>query len=93
MSGLFNLILQLVDLYELLILVDCVMSWIPSTSSTVADIKDALRKLTDPFLNVIRNAIPAVSSNGLGIDFSPMVAIVVLNLAKQLLSRFLWVLF
>ena len=89
MYGLINLLLRLVDLYELLLLVDCIMSWVPVYSGTVGDIKDALRKLTDPCLNLVRDLLPMVSRNGLGIDFSPMVAIVVLDLVKRLL----WVVF
>ena len=82
---LVSLLFRLVDLYQLLIVIWCVMSWIPRGNETVERIRYAIGTLVEPYLGIFRRLIPSVG----GIDFSPILAIVVLNLAMRLVAGIL----
>ena len=72
----------LVDLYVLLIIIYIIMTWVPSNSNkTFNTIFDFLEKICEPYLKLFRRIIPPVG----GIDFSPIVAIVVIQLVARLL--------
>ena len=73
------LLLPIIDLYSLIVFAAVVLSWLQlPASNPVARIVDPL---TDPALNPIRRALPPVS----GIDFSPMVLLLGLQILKGLL--------
>ena len=69
---------RIVGAYELLIVVWAVMSWFP-VGGIVSDIRSAIGVLVEPYLRLFRRIIPPAS----GIDFSPVVAIIVLNLVQR----------
>lgn len=71
---------RIIDLYEIMIVVWCIMSWIPRVNDTVESIRSALGTLVDPYLSLFRRYIPPFS----GIDFSPIVAIIALRLVQRL---------
>ena len=72
------LLIQLIDLYSLIVLVAIVMSWIQLPPSN--PIAQFVYALTEPALAPIRRLVPAVS----GLDFSPMVLLIGLQLLKGL---------
>lgn len=79
------ILFRLIDFYELLIVVECILSWFAmSQRGLVYDIYVALSKLTEPFVGIFRRLIPGMGAGGMGIDFSPMIAIIVLDLIKRL---------
>lgn len=68
-------------LYELALLVRIICSWVMPHPR-----HEALRllfRITDPYLNVFRKALPFLVFNG--IDFSPIVAFLVLHLVASVL--------
>ena len=75
---------RLIHFYELVILVSCILSWVPVYDGIVHDVREALRSLTEPFLDVFRRLVPAIGGGGMGIDFSPMLAIIALDLLKRI---------
>ncbi|MBR1828962.1 MAG: YggT family protein [Atopobiaceae bacterium] len=76
---------RVVDAYQLLILFSAIMSWVPSEPGSVIDqIRTAVAALTEPFLNLFRRILPGFGSS-LSLDFSPVVAIIVLDVIKRLL--------
>lgn len=75
-----RLLIRLVDLYQLLIIIWCVMSWIPRGNDTVERIRYAIGTLVEPYLGIFRGLIPSVS----GMDFSPIIAIIALNVVERL---------
>lgn len=75
----------LADFYMVLIIVYCLFSWFPNKSGVVATIDYAVSRLVEPYLNLFRKIIPPFG----GIDFSPVLAILVLQLAIRLLFRIL----
>jgi YggT family protein len=69
----------LFDILWLCILGTVLMSWIdPSRSMRISQI---LREITEPILAPIRSILPTVGM----FDFSPIVALVLLQLIKQLI--------
>ena len=61
------------------------MSWIPSSPGSVIDqIRGAVSALTEPFLDIFRRFIPGGGA-AFSMDFSPVVAIIVLDVIKRIL--------
>lgn len=83
--GLYNIALivsRLFDIYGWLIVIWCILSWVPRTGSGLfEDLRAAINTLVEPFINVFRRFIPPL----MGIDFSPIVAIFALTLIERLL--------
>ena len=76
-----QLISTLVNFYEMLILIYILLSWFPiREGSLVYDIGMVLQSLCEPFLGFFRRFIPPVG----GLDFSPVRAVIALNLVSQL---------
>ena len=71
-------LIQLIDLYSLVVLVSVVMSWVqlPPTHP----VRQLVESLTEPVLAPIRKAVPAAS----GLDFSPMNLLIGLRLLRSL---------
>ncbi|MFS0782384.1 YggT family protein [Bacillus sp. 1P06AnD] len=72
---LFNLVLTLVKIYSYALIVYIFMSWFPGARESV--IGQFLGRICEPYLEVFRRFIPPIGM----IDFSPIVAFIVLNLA------------
>lgn len=69
------------DFYNILIIVYCLLSWLPrSTGGLIDDLNLALESIVGRFLNVFRQFIPPV----MGVDFSPIVAILALSIIERL---------
>lgn len=86
-----NLIQTIATIYIILIIIRVIMSWIKSEvlyaySSFFAFVS----VLTDPFLIIIRRFIPLVYR---GFDFSPVVAILIIEILKNILIYFITRLF
>tara|TARA_B100000029_G_scaffold143424_1_gene138659 strand:+ start:37 stop:270 length:234 start_codon:yes stop_codon:yes gene_type:complete len=73
-----RLIVELIDLYSLIVFVAVVVSWIqlPPGNPVVTFV----RTLTEPALDPIRRVMPDMG----GIDFSPMVLLIGLQLVRGL---------
>lgn len=70
---------QVVSFYEILIFVYVIMSWFRPTG-VLFDLYKVLGTLCEPYIGIFRRIVPIV---GGGIDFSPMVALLVLQLLIQ----------
>lgn len=76
-----QLVSTLVNFYEMLILIYILLMWFPiREGSLVHDIGLVLQSLCEPFLGFFRRFIPPVG----GLDFSPVIAVIALNLVAQL---------
>ena len=79
-------IVKLADAYTTILLVYVLMSWIPyGASKWVEDIRSVLASISEPYLGIFRRIIPPLGM----IDFSPVVAIIVLQLAESLILAIL----
>ena len=75
------LLTRLIELYGLVIVVYCLMSWIPQMTGWINDLYSVLGKICDPYLDLFRKVIPSAG----GIDFSPIVALLVLAAISRLI--------
>ncbi len=81
MLNLVVLIQRLFNIYEVLIVVWCLMSWIPMRGGGLLDdIRGAIGILVEPYLGLFRRFIPPLG----GVDFSPVVAILALGIIERL---------
>ena len=83
------LIAMLIDIYTFVIIARAVISWVqPNPYNPIVQ---ALYRITEPVLHPIRKALSRNRSLGnIGIDFSPLVVIILLHLFKSVLMRMLW---
>ena len=80
------ILVTLADTYSLVIFVYAMMSWIPSNSGIIGDLRNVLGKICDPFLDIFRRFIPPIGGM---IDISPIVALLVLQFGVRLIVAIL----
>lgn len=74
---LLNILLKALELYEMSIVVYVFLSWFPSVQRSVFGV--AIARLVEPYLLPFRRVIPML---GGVLDLSPLVALVVLQMAQ-----------
>ena len=80
------IIYQLFRIYSIILVVYVLMSWIPfGASKWVEDIRAVLASVSEPYLGLFRRIIPPLGM----IDFSPVVAIIALELIERLILAIL----
>ena len=75
------LLLRLLDIYSLILFVSVILSW--TGLAYDHPVMRVARALTEPLLAPIRRVLPTVG----GIDFSPMLLIVLINVLRRMLAR------
>lgn len=81
------IIYELAHIYSLIIVVYCILTWVPvRTSGVLSDIQAFFAKLSEPYLKIFRKYIPPIGGY---MDISPIVALIVLQLGAQFLARIL----
>lgn len=78
-----NLLGWIIQLLTLLVVVNALLSFF---LSPYHPLRETLDRLINPFLNPIRRVIPPIG----GLDFSPFVLIILLQLVERLLVRLLY---
>ena len=94
-TTIFNLLDIIVNLYMWCFIISAVMSWliafnvINTGNRLIYMVGDTLYRLTEPMLQPIRNLLP----NFGGIDFSPLIAILILLFLKDGILRqiYIWI--
>ena len=77
MDLVLRVISYLIEFYSIALIVYILMSWFPNARGT--SIGQFLSKICEPYLELFRKFIPPLGM----IDISPIVALLVLNLAKS----------
>lgn len=85
-TTLIRLIYAAVDIYTWIILAYCIMTWFPVATGIIADIREALGKIVDPFLGLFRRIIPPIGGM---VDISPIIALFVLQFVVRFIVRML----
>jgi uncharacterized protein YggT (Ycf19 family) len=80
-----SLVLPLIDFYQMLIVAYVLMSWFRPSTGLLFDVYRTLGTIVEPWLGIFRKIVPAAGM----IDFSPIVAILVLSVISSLLVRLL----
>ncbi len=75
--------INFLQIYSLLLIIRILLSWF-QTAGWACQIISFLSPITDPYLNIFRSIIPPLG----GIDFSPILAFILLNFVQQLLGSF-----
>ena len=79
-------LVRLLDVISFIIVIQCVLSWIPSIR--MSKIYEALSIITDPIEEPIRQVQYRYVS--LQIDFSPLIAILLIQLIQRLIFIIFW---
>ena len=75
-----RIVYSIVDVYSMVIVVYVLMSWLPTERGIIADIYRVLGKICDPYLNLFKRFIPPIGGM---VDVSPIIALLVLQLASR----------
>lgn len=81
-----QLVVSLADVYSMVIFVYVLMSWLPTGRGVIGDIYRVLGRICDPYLDLFRRFIPPIGGM---VDISPIVALLVLQLAVRLIVGFI----
>ncbi len=81
MNLLITTLLTFIQIYNVLLIIRVLLTWFP-TISWYDQPFAALSQITDPYLNLFRSIIPPLG----GMDFSPLLALLVLQLLGSLLA-------
>lgn len=74
-------LINFINIYLLLIFVRILLSWF-QTAEWASNAMSFLSPITDPYLNIFRSFIPPLG----GLDISPILAILVLQLVSSLIT-------
>ena len=85
MTGLSGIVAGVGQFYGFLIIAYVLMSWLPMNGETIQDVYRVLGSLVEPYLSLFRRFIPPMG----GMDFSPIIAIIVLQFAVRALASLL----
>ena len=82
-----NYVNALFLVYMILIFCNILMSWIPRIprSATLRPVLDFITQTTDPYLNIFRRLLNPIGAGGMAIDISPILAIIVLVIARTII--------
>lgn len=73
---------SLINFYNILIIVYCLLTWIPmNPNGLLADIGAVLDGIVGSYLNFFRRIMPPMG----GIDFSPVIAVLALTFIERIL--------
>jgi len=76
-----NILCTIGNLYLLAIFARIVVSWFPvQPGSTFASVVSFLYSITEPVLGPLRRAIPALRMGGMGLDLSPIIVVLGMQL-------------
>jgi YggT family protein len=75
------LLSSLAEAYLVVIFVRIILSWFPiSPGSAMASIYNIVYAVTEPVLGPLRRMMPSVGFGGMGLDLSPIIVILALQL-------------
>jgi YggT family protein len=81
-----DVVCLLLNLYVLILFAAIVLSWFPlEPGSPMASVYGFLWRLTEPLLGPIRRAIPALRIGGFGLDLSPFIVILGIQIIRGFL--------
>ena len=82
-----NVILQLLQLYLLVLLVRMIFSFFPvQEGSFGAKVYDVVYAVTEPVLAPIRSLIGPINFGGMCLDIAPLVVVVIISIISRVLT-------
>ena len=80
-----NILLRVIDIYQIIILASVVLSWIDRYGEM--GVTKFVRQLTDPYLNKLKVIVPV---GGMYFDLSPIIGLLLLGLIRQIVVKIFW---
>ena len=77
-----EILLRVIDIYQIIILVSVVLSWIDRYGEM--GVTKFVRQLTDPYLNKLKVIVPV---GGMYFDLAPIIGIILLRLISEIIYR------
>ncbi|KGG12495.1 YggT family protein [Prochlorococcus sp. MIT 0601] len=81
-SNIFGVLNQTLLIYSYILIIRVLLTWFPNLDWT-NPILSNISAITDPYLNMFRGIIPPLG----GLDISPILAFLVLNLSTSLINN------
>mgnify|MGYP000845725821 FL=1 len=79
------ILLKLIDAYVTVIIIWAILSWVPyRPGGPTESVRKGLGAIVEPYIGIFRRFLPPMG----GIDFSPVLAIIVLEFIGRALLRF-----
>jgi len=75
-------------IYEMCVFGYALMSWFTGLGGPAAQIHRFLATICEPFVGLVRRVLPRQISGAAGVDLSPLVAMLVLIIAQNVVRRF-----
>ena len=76
----------LIWLYVWVIIIAALLSWFPARpDGALVGVQRVLARLTEPVLRPLRAIIPRPNVGGMGIDLSPLVAVLLLTIVNNVI--------
>ncbi len=86
--NLIGVVYYVLSIYAWLIVARSLLSWVrPRPGGVLARLDKLLVSFTEPYLAPFRRLVRQAHIGGAGLDFSPVVALLVLLVAMQVLAR------
>jgi uncharacterized protein YggT (Ycf19 family) len=79
----------LITFYTWLIVAYVLMSWFNVRGGILLDVYRVLGSICEPYIGLFRRLLPQAAVGGAGLDFSPFVAILVLEIGGRFLVQLL----
>lgn len=79
-----TILINFLQIYSILLIVRILLTWFQGAEWAYGIIS-FLSPITDPYLNIFRSLIPPLG----GMDFSPILAFILLSVVQQLLGQFM----
>jgi YggT family protein len=77
----------IVEIYLYVLIIRIILSWFPiGIGSPFMPVVKVLSAVTDPVLNPLRRILPPLTVGGMGIDLSPIILCVALEIVLQILG-------
>jgi YggT family protein len=77
----------LILIYLILIFIRIILTWIPRIpyNPVLSAVIEFIQQVTDPYLRIFRRIIPPLGGGGFALDLSPIIAILVLIIARSII--------
>jgi uncharacterized protein YggT (Ycf19 family) len=87
-ASIVNVAVAALQFYSFLILIYVLLSWLQSVPLAV-ELRRVLGTICEPYIGLFRKIVPRVGAGGVGLDLSPLVAILVLQIVIRLVRGLL----
>jgi YggT family protein len=78
-----TILCTLVNVYIFIIFGRIILSWFPRSSGVLGTIGDVFFGLTEPVLGPVRRMVPMIAMGGMGLDLSPIIVLLVLQIVVK----------